>query len=243
MANDTTKIKSIFWFLTPKLILCILIIFVSAYGYFVTNHVREIQDRINTKPGALVSTPCSLRFSMAYDREPVELRLIAPDGTTYDKNHKEITYTDTGDEVSIELITEKLGDWQVSYNRKRNKNLKPTLAINHVDKLFVVDAQLTNGDNHLILTFQPQFGNGSLKDKLTCDITMTSSTLDTTITNVTQEVTMNQFEAIVIEHEKLKTADDWKLHMKIYDKNDPENKNRIYEYDYPGTISFVKGAE
>ena len=31
--------------------------------------------------------------------------------------------------------------------------------------------------------------------------------------------------------------------MKIYDKNDPENKNRIYEYDYPGTISFVKGAE
>lgn len=121
-------------------------------------------------------TPCLLRLEAVYDKEPMELYMVGPDGTEYDSKSAD-SYVTNADEkkITMRLYAPDLGKWNVKYNRLTNKKISFSIKQEYAEKLFLTDMVFSKGKvtGNYYLEFVPVYKDGSDTDqKVHCSVTI-----------------------------------------------------------------------
>lgn len=121
-------------------------------------------------------TPCLLRLEAVYDKEPIELYMVGPDGTEYGSRNADSYVTDADDrKITMELYASDLGEWNVKYNRLTNKKISFSIKQEYAEKLFLTDMAFSKGKvtGNYYLEFVPVYKDGSdTEQKVHCSVTI-----------------------------------------------------------------------
>jgi hypothetical protein len=104
------------------------------------------------------ATQCGyIGVKIAYDKEPVDVRLYSPDGRQYTKDSPDVSYDVSENENYLTLLadSDELGMWSVEFNTKTNKSIDYTLIQEPSETLYLSHPSLyadEEGYHHLVFS-------------------------------------------------------------------------------------------
>lgn len=115
----------------------------------------------------------SVGVEIHYDVTPVDVILIAPDGSEYSEHNHDVTVTQD-DELKTTTVlvdTDKLGDWFVKFNQGRNHQISYKFLNKASGTLYLQDVGVYEESGNHYIAFTPVMG----------EPTMTSQIISTTL--------------------------------------------------------------
>ena len=146
-----------------------------------------------------VDTPCDIHITVDYDKEPISMEVIRPDGTVIKQNA--MTRYDIGENTMTAVVQAgQQGDYRLRYNCMANHNIKFDVSQKYMENVLIMDPTTIRGEKTggLYLKFTLLYMDGSDKTtKIPCSVIMSEN--PTGMARIVYQDDVNLNQPVIIE--------------------------------------------